>query len=156
MRNSTLKKLQLPQKEWLATAVLKLIVADGNVDVGELEDTKIALGILGKALTLDTLDSLLNKTDLLEQETLYNLDYNTAYLLMSECVRCVAMNTRFSNNERKTLQNILRGLGFKSVAIRKAVAWANRLAACLNEEEQLKTIFQLEFEAPKPKEKEEK
>ena len=116
------------QKTWMYKAVLRILLADKNIDASEMMTTREALAFLGLEINLNTIMNLINNGEKHLQLYKVELPYDAAFIIASECISAGAVDTKLSSSEIKELQNILELLQFSAPGIEKLIEWGLQLS----------------------------
>ena len=121
------------QKTWMYKAVLRILLADKNIDASEMLTTREALAFLGMEINLNTIMNLINNGEKHLQIYQVELPYDAAFTIASECISAGAIDTKLSPSEIKEIQNILKLLQFSASGIDKLIEWGLQLSKSYNQ-----------------------
>ncbi len=138
MRKRLIKKLDFKERQWLYKAVISMIIADKTVATEEVDDLKDTLKMVaGKELK--EIGDYINSKDFLDpMQPLHNIDFENAFIILTEIARVAAIDSKIVLEEEALLQEILSLLDFREDDIERVMAWTKKLALINKEEDDLK------------------
>gem|GEM_PF-2714889 len=113
-------------KEWLAKAIVKMVMIDGSVAEGELDSLRNAMAYLGIEPDMGVLVSNLKNRDKLQLAQLKTNAKNGTRMLIA-LARVASLDDRLAERERDFFVNAAELLGFVPEFAEHILKWANNL-----------------------------
>ncbi len=138
MRKRLIKKLDFKERQWLYSAVIRMIIADKSVAKEEVEELKETLMLIaGKELK--GVKEIIGSPELMAPlRPLNNIKFERAFIMLTEVARVAAIDSKVVLEEEELIKEIMLLLDFNESSVDKVIAWTKRLALVNKEEENLK------------------
>ncbi len=147
MRKRLIKLLDYKERRWLYKAIFRMIIADKNVAKEEVDDLLEALKMVAGKDNIDITEIPKSPELLKPLKPLNGIDYNHAFIILTEVVRVAAIDSKIVLEEEELLKEILALLDFDETALTKVMEWSRRLAIVNREEDELKEELREDYKS---------
>jgi uncharacterized tellurite resistance protein B-like protein len=121
---SPLQTMSDPQREWFATAMVSMVLADGNVSQGEVEKLMSSISFVRSPQVVERLKKYVHfqSSPTLAPFQGWEKDLKGRALLMIDLMEVAIADRDFSPKEREQFHHIGRMLGFPNGKVEELIA----------------------------------
>ncbi len=138
MRKRLIKQLDFKERQWLYSAVIRMIIADKSVAKEEVEELKETLMLIAGKELKDVKEIIKSPELMAPLRPLNNIKFDHAFIMLTEVARVAAIDSKVVLEEEELIKEIMSLLDFDESSVDKVIGWTKRLALVNKEEENLK------------------
>ena len=124
-----ISKLDPRAREWFATAMVAMVLADGNIDRNEMEFLLRVVGLVREEATVERLKKFIQFKTMPPLGSPTGIPRKTGMSMIIDLIRVAVADQDFDAKEKEMVQKVGKSLGFKQDEVDQLVLYGFELMA---------------------------